>query len=269
MSGQSVPTHFTKAAISHKKAMTNHDSRVPSRMKFALDAINAEVGSMASLLLRIKNGLLVGWMVVVLVGCGDPKERPLREADLLSPSIITAWETAAIPDQGAVDVAVDGLRIQSGKPMSGVRFSAWRSPRFPLTNYAIDYEAMRVEGRDIFGMVTFPVGDEETHATFVLGGWGGTVTGISSIDFSDANENQTRGEHPFENDHWYRVRIEVRTGDLRAWIDGKIVVNVSIKGRHVGLRQGYVDHCLPFGFATYGSAAVIRAVAMTRLSPEL
>lgn len=224
---------------------------------------------MAKPLTRIKNGVMSAWLVLACQGCGDPGGRLLQEADLLSPEWRGFWEGAAIPGQG--EIAADGgwLEIGTGKPMSGARFTAWEAPRFPSVDYAIEYEAKRVEGRDIFGMVTFPVREGATHATFVLGGWGGTVTGISSIDFSDANENQTRGEHPFEDDRWYQVRIEVRTGDLRAWIDGKIVVNVSIKGRQVGLRQGYSDHCLPFGFATYGSAAVIRTVTMTRLLPEL
>ena len=91
------------------------------------------------------------------------------------------------------------------------------------------------------------------------------MTGISSIDFADASENSTRGEQRFENGHWYRVRLEVRPDDLRAWVDGRIVVNVSIKGRQVSLRPGYIDHCLPFGFATWNTVARIRAVKVEKL----
>ena len=147
--------------------------------------------------------------------------------------------------------------------MTGVRFDAWDSAALPRTRYAIEYEAMRVEGNDFFGTVTFPVND--THATLIVGGWGGTLVGISSIDDMDASENSTRGNSFFENNRWHKVRIEVREDDLRAWIDGRLFVNVSIKGRKVGLRTGEISKCQPFGFATYATQARIRGVAIRRL----
>ncbi len=213
----------------------------------------------------IKNALVV-IILTVINGCGPPED-PVTH--LLDDAHLASWQPAGIPDEGTVHVSANLIELEAGKPMSGVKFSAWKAPNFPFTDYAIEYEAMRLAGRDIFGMVTFPVGDAGTHATFVLGGWGGTVTGISNIDFSDANENQTRGELPFENDRWYRVKVEVRPDVLRAWIDDRLVVNVSIRGRHISLRPGYADHCLPFGFATWHTGAVIRGVTVTRLRPEL
>jgi hypothetical protein len=149
--------------------------------------------------------------------------------------------------------------------MTGVVFPAWEEIGLPGTGYAIEYEAMRIEGEDSFGMLTFPVGSHQAHATFVLGGWGGTVTGISSIDFADANENSTRGEQRFEGGLWYRVRLEVRPEDLRAWVDGRLVVNATIRGRKVGLRSGFIDHCVPLGFATWNTEARVRAVRVEKL----
>jgi hypothetical protein len=135
----------------------------------------------------------------------------------------------------------------------------------PGTGYTIRYETMRVEGRDIFGMCTFPVSSHEAHATFVIGGWGGTVTGLSSLDFLDASENATRAEQAFQNGIWYAVRIEVRAEDIRVWINDRPVVNASIKGKKVSLRPGDIDHCLPFGFATWGTKAKVRRVEIERL----
>lgn len=160
------------------------------------------------------------------------------------------------------------IHLAAGLPMTGIAFSAWDAAGLPGTEYAVEYEAMRVEGEDIFGMLTFPVASHETHATFVLGGWGGTVTGISSIDFADANENSTRGEQRFENGRWYRVRLEVRPDDLRAWVDGRLVVNASIRGRKVSLRPGFIDHCLPLGFATWNTEARVRAVRVEKLEDK-
>lgn len=220
---------------------------------------------MGSARLGIKNALSL-MCAVLTTGC-PPTADPVSR--LLDPPHLAVWQPAGIPGEGKIQVTAEGISIGVGKPMSGVKFTAWQPPAFPVTDYSIEYDAKRLDGRDIFGMLTFPVGDAETHATFVLGGWGGTVTGISNIDFSDANENQTRGELPFENDRWYHVKVEVRPGTLRAWIDERLVVNVSIRGRHISLRPGYADHCRPFGFATWGTRAAIRDVTVTRLRPEL
>ena len=201
-----------------------------------------------------------------VVSCrpNTPSKSP-TEWSLLAPSQTSAWQQAGIPDEGAISIKEGELTITAGQPMSGAKFSHWATSGLPDTNYAISYEAMRVEGRDIFGMCTFPVGSQQSHATFVIGGWGGTVPGISSIEFLDANENQTRAEQAFENNRWYRIRIEVRPDDLRAWINDRPVVNASIKGKKVSLRHGDIDHCLPFGFATWNTTGKVHKVIVRRL----
>jgi len=211
----------------------------------------------------------ISWLAVplLLAGCGRPAPEPAGPTswELLAPPHAAEWRPAGIPDQGEALVRAGEIQLAAGLPMTGIAFGAWESAGLPGTNYAVEYEAMRVEGEDIFGMLTFPVASHAAHATFVLGGWGGTVTGISSIDFADAGENSTRGEQRFENGRWYRVRLEVRPDDLRAWVEGRLVVNASIKGRQVSLRPGFIDHCLPFGFATWNTEARIRAVRVERL----
>lgn len=211
-----------------------------------------------------------GFLCLLLVSCG-PAAKPVVKSEvtptswnLLEGKAAAQWQQAGIPDEGEIQVEKDELILKAGLPMTGAKWAGW-SPDMPGTNYAITYEALRVEGEDIFGMVTFPVGSHQSHATFVLGGWGGTVTGISSIDFKDANENQTRAEQRFETNRWYKVRVEVRPDDLRAWIDDRLVVNATIKGKQVGLRPGFIDHCLPFGFATYGTTGKVRQIRIETL----
>ncbi len=207
-------------------------------------------------------------LALLLVACKPAASPPATGPTswrLLEEPWAATWQAAGIPDQAEIEVAQGELSLPAGQPMTGAKFPRWQAPEFPVTNYAITYEALRVEGDDFFGTVSFPVGSSEAHASFVLGGWGGTVTGISNIDFSDANENQTRAEQQFENNRWYRVRVEVKPEELRAWIDDRLVVNVSIKGRQISLRQGFIDHCKPFGFATYDTAGRIRAVVIMRL----
>lgn len=199
-------------------------------------------------------------LLFVLTQCGPPRR---TEWSLLTPEFEAAWCAAGISEEGKVGIRDGEITMHPGQPMTGVRFDAWDSAALPRTRYAIEYEAMRVEGNDFFGTVTFPVND--THATLIVGGWGGTLVGISSIDDMDASENSTRGNSFFENNRWHKVRIEVREDDLRAWIDGRLFVNVSIKGRRVGLRTGEISKCQPFGFATYATRARIRGVAIRRL----
>lgn len=196
----------------------------------------------------------------VLTQCGPP---PVVEWKLLSADFSTSWQAAGMIEEGKVSIKDGEITLRPGQPMTGARFGAWQSAALPLSRYAIEYEAMREEGNDFFGTVTFPVKD--AHVSLVVGGWGGTLVGISSIDDMDASENNTLGNAFFKNKEWHKVRIEVRDDDLRAWIDGKLFVNVSTKGHKLGLRAGDIEKCVPFGFASYATQARIRDVIIRKL----
>ncbi len=196
----------------------------------------------------------------LLTHCGPPRRVEWR---LLSPEFVSAWQAAGITNEGKVLIKEGEITLHPGQPMTGARFEAWRSAALPVTHYTIEYEAMRVEGNDFFGTVTFPV--NEAHVSLIVGGWGGTLVGISSIDDMDASENNTRGNGYFENNRWHQVRIEVRDDDLRAWIGGKLFVNVSIKGHQLGLRSGDIERSAPFGFVSYATQARIRGIVVRRL----
>ena len=88
---------------------------------------------------------------------------------------------------------------------------------------------MRMQGNDFFASLTFPVGD--SFATWVTGGWGGDIVGISSIDGWDASDNETRSYFNFENGRWYALRLQVTDDTIKAWIDDQPIVNVDIAGR--------------------------------------
>ena len=72
-------------------------------------------------------------------------------------------------------------------------------------NYEVELEAKRVDGSDFFATTTFPVGKD--CCSFVVGGWGGTVTGISCVDFYDAGDNVTTRFIDLKNGKWYKVRV--------------------------------------------------------------
>ncbi len=210
----------------------------------------------------------MGWIsALLLTGCGDSASPLQQEITLLQPGQETLWSAAGIPEEGPVTVSEGVIRLESGTPMTGARLSEdWDSLSLPWIDYALTFEARRVEGQDFFATCTFPVGSADRCVSLVLGGWGGGLVGISSIDHLDASENSTRAERPFTNGQWYRLRIEVREDDLQAWIDDAPMVNVSIKGRRLELRSGDIDHCTPLGFASWRTVGEVRSVKITRLS---
>ena len=106
----------------------------------------------------------------------------------------------------------------------------------PKTNFEITLEALKVQGSDFFCGLTFPVG--ASHATLVLGGWGGATTGISSIDGQDASENDTTKFLTYEKNKWYRIRMKVTPGKLETWINDDKIVDQDIKERRISMRFG-------------------------------
>jgi len=124
-------------------------------------------------------------------------------------------------------------------------------------------EAKKVKGNDFFGTTTFPVGDK--YCSLVVGGWGGTVVGLSSINFRDAVENETTTIREFKHDQWYCIRIRVTKNRIRAWIDDKKVVDLETKDKRLSIRAE-CDPCRPFGIATWRTTGAVRDVRVRLLA---
>lgn len=133
----------------------------------------------------------------------------------------------------------------------------------PKTNYEISLEALKIDGRDFMCALTFPVAD--SHASLVLGGWGGAVVGISSIDNQDASENSTTQYIEFAKDRWYKVRMRVTPDKLEAWLDDKQIVDQDIRGKKISLRAGGVSQQIPIGISTYQTSSAFRAIKLRTL----
>jgi hypothetical protein len=175
--------------------------------------------------------------------------RPLFDGKSLE-----GWKPAEFHGRGVVRVENGAIMMEPGNPLTGINSTA----ALPKINYEVRFEALKGKGGDFFASLTFPVRD--SHATWVLGGWGGDIVGISSLDNWDASENETRTYFTFEPGKWYLLRLQVREDKILAWIDDEQVVNVSIAGRHVGLRPGEIEKSVPFGFASYRTMGAVRKV---------
>lgn len=177
------------------------------------------------------------------------------------------WSEADMAHSGGFTRDTDRFVLKAGHPMTGVVYRHWQADGLPVIDYAISYEARRVSGADFFGTVTFPVGSVDRCVSFVLGGWGGSQVGISSIDGYDASENLTGSRQTLENGHWYHIRIEVREKSLQVWLDGRPIINTNIAGRQLSMRAGEIDRCMPFGFASFRTEAQLRNLRVEKL-PE-
>jgi hypothetical protein len=54
----------------------------------------------------------------------------------------------------------------------------------PAGDYEIELQAMRLAGSDFFCGLMFPV--QTDHCSLIVGGWGGALVGLSSLNFHDA-----------------------------------------------------------------------------------
>jgi hypothetical protein len=174
---------------------------------------------------------------------------------------LDGWKETDFAGNGKVSVE-NGSIVMAIGAMTGVNYVK----PFPKTNYEVRYRAARTYGYDFFGALTFPVGD--AFLTFINGGWGGSLVGLSSLDDEDASENETGTVVQFENNKWYLFRIRVTDQSVEAWIDDKQIVGVDLEGRKLSLRPGEIEMSAPFGFATYSTTGAIRDIEYRLLPPD-
>jgi hypothetical protein len=199
---------------------------------------------------------------------GDKKDAKKGNKDepawksLFDGKSMAGWKDAKFGGEGEVAVVGGAIVMEQGNDMTGI---AYAKNDFPKMNYEVALEGKRVRGFDFFCTTTFPVG--ESHCSLVMGGWGGGVVGLSSIDGHDASENATSTQQDFKKDQWYRVRIRVTKNNIAAWIDDKQVVDEDIKDKKISIRAE-CELCKPFGFATWRTIGAVRDIKVRTLSAE-
>jgi hypothetical protein len=191
-----------------------------------------------------------------------PRQPPFGEwRQMFDGKTLDGWNESPFVARGKVTIDNGTILLGNGY-MTGV---TWAKD-FPTSNYEIRYEAARIEGNDFFGAVTFPV--HKSFCTFVNGGWGGMVVGLSSLDAMDASENETMVLMNFKRGQWYSFRVRVTETTIEAWIDDEPVVSVNFYGREVGLRPGEIENSKPMGFASYRTIGALRKIEYRLLPPN-
>ena len=174
---------------------------------------------------------------------------------------LTGWEETDYAGRGKVVVKNGELHIENGLVITGVNFT--NKTILPKTNYEITYQAKKVNGSDFFALLTFPVGDK--HASFVTGGWGGAVTGVSSINSMDASENDTTIYLKYNKDQWYTFRLRVTPENLSVWMNPKEHL-IPLKATVTSIVKAYVAEAAKAGQKLTAKQA---EAALRKLNPSL
>ena len=218
----------------------------------------------------------VGLMALWSAGCATAAETPKAAAPatalatasnaagkvsapgtLFDGKTLTGWALTDFSGRGAVTVSNSQINLGMGY-MTGI---TWTNP-LPRMNYEVSLDAMRVDGSDFFCGLTFPVGSN--YCSFIAGGWGGGVVGLSSIDSEDASQNETTTYMNFVNKKWFHIRVRVEPQKIQAWIDEERVVNLETEGKRFSIRLE-MESSTPLGIATWNTAAALKNIQVTKL----
>jgi hypothetical protein len=137
--------------------------------------------------------------------------------------------------------------------LSGITWSG----EVPRQTYELSLDAQRAEGNDFFCGLTFPVGEDP--CSLIVGGWGGGVVGLSSIDGEDAAHNATTVYKEFKAGRWYAIRVQVTPKRIVCFIDGERLVDQPLEGHRLSVRDEVLPS-RPLGIATYCTTALVKNI---------
>ena len=173
---------------------------------------------------------------------------------------LTGWRETPFAGHGEIHCQDGVIVLSMGDPFTGINWTH----ELPRMNYEVALDAMRLMGSDFFCGLTVPVGTN--FCSLIVGGWGGSLVGISSLDGMDASENETTKFVSFESGRWYHIRLRVTEKKLEAWIDREKLVDVATEDRKISVRPGDIELSEPFGLAAWQSSAALREIKFRRVS---
>ena len=171
---------------------------------------------------------------------------------------LKGWRITEFGPQGPVYVKEGNMVLGSGDGCTGVTIEQ----EFPKMNYEVTLEAKRVSGTDFFCGISFPFNDE--FATLVVGGWGGTVVGLSCIDGYDASDNETGRLKKFIKDRWYHIRLKVTEEGIKVWIDEMLTIDHLKDERPLSVRSEVLPS-LPFGICSWQTTSALRNICLKKI----
>jgi hypothetical protein len=224
--------------------------------------VNGLLGStvIVAIILAVAGQALFG-NTGVLGDLGEgPRSRQSEWQPLFDGKTLDNWQPTQFGGAGTVKVEDGQIVLEmGGGDLTGI---TWTGPDLPRTNYELALQAMRLDGNDFFAGITFPVAD--SFCSLILGGWAGSVVGLSSINGMDASENETSQSIAFADRRWYDVRIRVTREKIQAWLDQRQIIDQDITGRKIDTRAE-VELSKPFGVAAWRTKSAVRNIRLRRL----
>ncbi|MCY3006999.1 MAG: DUF1080 domain-containing protein [Planctomycetota bacterium] len=204
----------------------------------------------------------VGSACLILVSHGESIAQETKETSKADPKVqwkkvlpesgLEGWEKTNFGGEGPVEIKDGVLAFMPGEPMTGVNKLG---KDFPTENFEMQWSAQRIDGSDFFVGITFPVGKE--HCSLIVGGWGGGLVGISSIDGNDASENETASYRNFKNGQWYEFKVRVDAKNITVWIDKEQILEVPRGERKFSVRAE-VMRSRPLGYCVFQSKVAVK-----------
>ncbi len=94
-----------------------------------------------------------------------------------------------------------------------------------------------------------------------MGGWGGTVVGLSNVDNIAADENPTTRFIDFKEGKWYHVRLRVTREKIELWIDKEKTIDLKTKN-HTFSIWWEQEPVRPLGFSTWRTTGALRKIEL-------
>lgn len=171
---------------------------------------------------------------------------------------LNEWEVTKFGTQGTVSILDDKIILNYGDGCTGVTSTM----NIPKINYEVVLDARRISGNDFFCGMTFPVKDQ--FCSLIVGGWGGSLVGLSNVDGEDASNNATKVSKQFEMGTWYAIKLKVTDEKIEVWIDNKKLVNFAHEFHELSIRPE-MNLSKPFGICSWNTTAELRNIHMKKI----
>jgi hypothetical protein len=209
---------------------------------------------------------LLGTAAIAAGPTTRPSGATTRAADknvieLFDGKTLKNWKSTEFGGEGDVSVENGQIVVGAGSTLSGV---TWTGGDLPKVNYEIELDAMKLNGSDFFLALTFPY--KNSAASLVLGGWGGSLCGISSINGNDAANNEHTTTRDFPKNKWVHVRLRVTPDRIKAWLDHddeNPILDVDTTDVEIGTRAD-IDAARPLGLSTFQTSAAYKNITLKK-----
>jgi len=198
----------------------------------------------------------------------EPEAPPVGEqwTSLFDGKTLEGWkvaEGAVFDGHGPVTIEEGCILLGQGKTFTGV---ACTKP-FPKAGYEVALEVQRFKGREA-GLcnIVLPVG--RPSCILSVGGFGGTVVGVTFVDGQTADKNITGRRMAFDQERWYEIRLRVTADRMEAWAGDEQVLDLRLDEHELKLPGGY-GALEPFGvYAERSGRTALRNIRLRTLRPE-